>query len=269
MRIAQLSDCHITVPGRLVADRVDPLPGLAAAVEAANRLDVDLVVGTGDLVDTGTAPEYDVLERALAGLEATFLAIPGNHDDRSELRRRFELPAGAPDEPIDHVVTLGDVTFVCLDTTIPGRHDGRLSAAQLAWLDDQLSAPSTTATTTSTTTVVVQHHPLFPSGLPFMDRPYHLVGADAERSVIERHDHVVAVWSGHHHRHAQRVVGRALATVAPSTAVSLAAAFGQETTVYSDEACGLLLHEIDAAASVCTTRFVALDETERWTPEWV
>lgn len=263
MRVVQISDHHITSPGQLVADRVDPIPGLDAAIDLVNRIDdVSLVIGTGDLVNTGLAAEYDRLEASLARLRAPYLAVPGNHDDRTELRRRFALPAGDADLPIDHVVELGGVRLVCLDTTVPGRHDGSLSAAQLDWLDRVL------ASVAPTPTVIVQHHPIFDAGLPFMDGAYPLHEATQERTLIGRHRHVIAVWSGHVHRHAQCIVGSALASTAPSTAVSLAAAFGQERTEYSDEPCGLLVHDLAIDPSGCTTRLVAIGETERWTPHW-
>jgi 3',5'-cyclic AMP phosphodiesterase CpdA len=262
MLIAQISDCHITTPGAFVADRVDPRPGLDAAIASINRLgeDVALVVGTGDLVNVGVAAEYDQLEAALAALDVPFLAVPGNHDRRGELRRRFDLPDGSDDEPIDHVVDLGAARLICLDTSRPGRHDGDLSEAQLSWLDEQLGADPGRAA------VVVQHHPIVSSGLSFMDEPYPLQAADAEAEVIARHPNTVAVWSGHHHRAAQRVVGAALHTVAPSTSVSLAPAFGSPTTRYSDEPCGWLLHDVHVGG--CTSRLVVLGATAEWTPSW-
>ena len=78
MLIAQITDFHIVEPGGLMADRIDPSVGLAAAIDMINELDPmpDLVLATGDLVNDGLSAQYDQ-------------QIPGNHDDRSEMRGRF------------------------------------------------------------------------------------------------------------------------------------------------------------------------------------
>ena len=102
MLIAQITDCHIVEPGGLMADRVDPAAGLRRAIAVINDLDPrpDLVLATGDLVNDGTPAQYDHLVPLLDQIAAPLLVIPGNHDDRTELRRRFDgLPDGGPDEP--------------------------------------------------------------------------------------------------------------------------------------------------------------------------
>ncbi len=203
MLIAQISDCHIVEPGGTMADRVDPSPGLAHAVDYLNGLGdaVDLVIGTGDLVNDGIGPQYDQLQSILGHLAAPFLAVPGNHDDRSELRSRYgDLPAGGPDDPIDHVIEMDDVTLICLDTNRPGEHAGFLDDGQLAWLDRAL------ADSRPNPTLLVQHHPPFRSRIDAMDR-YRLDAIDAEIAILGRHDHLIGVIGGHYHRAMQSTVG--------------------------------------------------------------
>ena len=268
MIIAQISDCHITAPDERVADRVDPAIGLRQAIEIINRVGVDLVVGSGDLVNDGRPDEYDELCALLARLDAPFLALPGNHDDRTELRSRFgDLPDGHPDEPIDHVVDLGELRLICLDTTIPGRHDGRLTTAQLDWLDDVLAADRRP-------TVVVQHHPPVASGIPSMDVRFGLAGADAQAAVLARHDHVAAVWAGHYHRTFHQRFGGTVATCCPSTALELALDFDADRAVYSDEPPGMMLHRVATSGPAAGpdihlgSHVVLLVESTTWTPSW-
>jgi len=86
--IAQISDLHIKQPGERAYQQVDTAAALTRCVKELNRLRPrpDLVVISGDLVDTPLAAEYDHLKQLLAPLEIEFTAIPGNHDNRDLMR---------------------------------------------------------------------------------------------------------------------------------------------------------------------------------------
>jgi Icc protein len=261
--IAQITDCHIVAPGEVVADRVDPSVGLRDAITTLGTIDepVRLVLGTGDLVNDGRPSEYDRLEELLADLPLPFVPIPGNHDDRGELRRRFErLPAGAPDDPIDHVVDLGELRVVCLDTTIPGSHEGRLTTDQLAWLDAAL------AERTDVPALIAQHHPPFGSGLPFMELHAAFHTGPDEATVVGRHPHVTGVVCGHFHRAMHRPFAGTVASVAPSTAVQMALRMRSELARYADEPTGFALHRFDGDGVI--THLVPTAPSVTWTPAW-
>jgi Icc protein len=262
MLIAQLTDCHIVEPGGTMADRVDPTPGLEQAVEFLDSLGdrLDLVLATGDLVNDGTPAQYDQLERILSRLRVPLLAIPGNHDDRTEFRRRFpDVPAGGPDEPIDHVVDRDELRLVCLDTNEPGLHSGRLAPDQLAWLDAALSESG------GRPTLVVQHHPPFASGIASMDR-YGLDGAEGEAEVLARHHNVIGVVAGHYHRAIHHTIGGTTAFACPSTAVQLAMRLDVAPTTYSPDPPALALHALDGMS--LSTHVVQLVPGETWVPSW-
>src|SRR5215472_4347670 len=100
MLVAHITDTHITSPGTRFYGIVDTAGALARAIAAINRLDPspDLVVLTGDLVESGKPEEYAHLHSLLAPLRMPLLAIPGNHDARdptarSLRRRRVSAPA--------------------------------------------------------------------------------------------------------------------------------------------------------------------------------
>jgi Icc protein len=272
--IAQITDCHMTAEDGLVAERVAPASGLQRAIDHINSLgdEVALVIGTGDLVNDGAADEYDQLERLLGSLTAPWLPIPGNHDDRTVLRERFAvLPHGGPDDPIDHVIdhvvdhvvdqVVGSdvVRIVCLDTTIAGRHDGRLTPAQLAWLDRTL------AERRDVPVLIAQHHPPFASGIESMDR-FQLAGRDEEEAVVRRHAHVAGIVAGHYHRTIVRSFGGTVAFACPSTAVQLDHRLGGGPTTYSTDPPALALHSIEDGA--LTTHVVQLADVDRWSPSW-
>ncbi len=89
--IAQLTDCHVVAAGGTLFGWVDPNARLAAAVAYLNRLAPrpKAVVLSGDLVDSGKPEEYRALRAILDGLDMPFYLLPGNHDDRDNLRAAF------------------------------------------------------------------------------------------------------------------------------------------------------------------------------------
>ena len=199
--LLQLSDSHVgaTWGGG------DPLGQTAATIEHIRRLPdcPDAVVITGDLADSGDAPEYEALSGLLGSLDAPCYALPGNHDDRGALRTHFGL-SGEGDAPISYSVEIGPLRLVILDSTKPGHDGGELDEARLSWLDRELSS------TPEQPTILAMHHPPLVTGAPAWDR----IGIpEGERralgGVLERHSQVQLVVGGHLHRTiASRLAGR-------------------------------------------------------------
>lgn len=267
MLVAQLTDCHIVEPGGLVADRVDTAAALRRAVATIEALDPapDVVLATGDLVNDGRPAQYDLLMELLARLSAPVLPIPGNHDARGELRRRFaRVPPGRDDEPIDYVVDdlFADqpLRLIGLDTSIPGRNDGRLDPAQLAWLDARLAeAPDRPV-------LIFQHHPPFVTGIAHMDA-MGLDGIDREAAVVRRHPQVAAVVCGHLHRSIQAPFAGAIASCWPSTGPQVALDLAGVGIRYTDEPAAVALHRFDAATGLAS-HLVPIGDHVSWTPSW-
>ena len=214
MIIAQLSDPHIGVPGTLLYGRVDTADFLARAVAEINRLEPrpDIVVLTGDLVDQGSAEEYDHLRHLLAPLAMPVFVIPGNHDARGPLRAAFGgdryLPA---DGFLQYAIEDYPVRLVALDTLIPGKGGGELCGERLAWLDRTLAASPRRPT------VAVMHHPPFATGIAYMDN-YGLDNAAGLAEVVARHPQVERILCGHVHRAIDRRFAGTVAGTAPGTA---------------------------------------------------
>src|SRR3712207_3700749 len=140
--LAQLSDPH------LGADWIDAQPSdrLAAAVDAVLAMaQPDAVLVSGDLTDHAADGEYAQARELLHRLSAPLYVLPGNHDDRTVLRRHFSVP-GAEREPVRYAADLGPLRLVVVDTTLPGEDPGSLDADQLAWLDAELANDARTPT---------------------------------------------------------------------------------------------------------------------------
>lgn len=214
---AHISDAHVLAAGEVFAGRVDTAGYLAAAVDHINAAvpQPDLVVFSGDLVNDGRPAEYAQLAALLNPLQAPLRLLPGNHDDRPNLRaaladRQAELHG--PTDTIDWVVD-GPVRVIGLDTHVPGRPHGALGQNQLVWLEETLAAQP------AAPTLVTMHHPPFATGIGHMDA-IALASADAEglAAIIRRHPQVERVACGHLHRAISRRWAGTIAATVPSVA---------------------------------------------------
>lgn len=217
MLLAQISDLHVAEPGSPADAQYHSTARLERVVQHLCSLDPvpDAVVCTGDLVNAGTPAEYDRLLSVLRRLPMPCYVIPGNHDDRENLRAAFAdrgyLPAAGV---LCYAAELGPVRLLALDTQVPGAPSGQLDRARLAWLEARLAeAPGRP-------TVVIMHHPPFATGIEGMDA-MGLDGGDALAALVRRHPQVERILCGHVHRPIVKRFAGTVATVCPSTAVQV------------------------------------------------
>jgi Icc protein len=212
VRIAQISDLHIKSPDVLAYGRVDTAKALERCVRALNEFNPrpDLVVISGDLVDTPTAQEYEYLKRLLAPLKLAFVGIPGNHDSRELMRAAFPLAGYAfPTGPLNQIVKAGPLDLILLDSSVPGKPHGDLDASTLRWLEATLAAaPNRSA-------LLFLHHPPFISGIWHMDRQ-NLGNSSELAAVVGRHPRLRLVATGHIHRAASTMFAGIPATICPA-----------------------------------------------------
>jgi len=217
--LVQLTDLHIREPGRLAYGRIDTAPYLQQAVQSVLALpqQPDAVVITGDLTDFGRAAEYEHLARLLAPLTMPVYLMPGNHDDRDQLRRSFPDHAylGTGDDTagfIQYSVRVGALRLITLDTCVPGASHGTLCEKRLGWLEAQLDACR------NEPVVVALHHPPFTTLIGHMDEIGLLQGADALEALIARHGNVERLICGHLHRAIDVRFGGTIASTSPAPA---------------------------------------------------
>ena len=217
MLIAHISDCHIELPAVGGSDRAGDL---SRSVEYVNRLDLqpDLVVHTGDVTHFGKPEEYAEAVRILNGLHAPFCVIPGNRDDRGELRKAFEsrLPDGCHPEFVQYAVALDGLYAIMLDSVSTQSNKARLCETRLdhfsSMLDDAGDRP----------VMVFMHHPPFEvteSSYPVQFEDWSEV--DALAGIISRHQNVLSVYCGHSHRSAMGKIAGVDASTIPSMASDL------------------------------------------------
>ena len=209
--IAQISDLHIKAPGTLAYGRVDTARALERCVATLNQFTPkpDLVVISGDLVDTPRAEEYAHLKRLLAPLNIAFAGIPGNHDQRDMMRATLQQNYAFPSGPLNQHLEIGGLDLVLLDSSVSGKPHGELDAPTLRWLEATLaSAPDRPA-------LLFLHHPPFQAGIRHMDRQ-NLQNANELANVVKRHPRVQLIATGHVHRATLTMFAGVPTTICPA-----------------------------------------------------
>lgn len=238
--LAQLTDTHIREPGQLAYGRLDTAPYLSAALDTLMRMPQNphAVILTGDLTDFGHPGEYAHLAELLACLKLPFYLMPGNHDDRENLRAAFPTHGYLGSRGfIQYSIKVRDVRLIAIDTTEPGQSSGRLCSWRLDWLRAELAAEP------AVPTVIAMHHPPFKTLIEPMDEIGLLEGGDELESIIAAHPSVKRVICGHLHRTIYTGFAGTVASTAPSPAHQVTLDFGSSTdSAWNLEPPGFHLH---------------------------
>ncbi len=256
MWLLQISDPHVTVPGRLLWDSLDANARLLRLLAHLRRHGPrpDLVLVTGDLVGDEEPAAYAFLAGALADLGAPVLPLAGNHDDRALLDAAFpDVPGRVRrDGRLLLDLRVGPVRLLGLDTVLPGRVEGAVGEDQRRWLAARLAAATEPV-------LLALHHPPRALGLPYMDRIGLVDGEALEETVAAAGTRLRAVLAGHLHRFVlARFAGAPLLT-APSTAFTCAEEMLGRDGVrrFVAEPPAALLHRLGADGTLTTFPVVA------------
>jgi 3',5'-cyclic AMP phosphodiesterase CpdA len=252
--IAQLSDLHICDDGALYKGVVSTNDMAVAAVRHVNSLSPqpDLILLTGDLVEDGLASQYEVAHRILAELNAPLLLIPGNHDDRDQLRVGFPEHRYMPQTgPVNYVYDALPIRVIALDVTVPGAHHGWLEDSSLSWLDDILAQDM------HKPTVLLMHQPPFACAVPYLDK-YMCMEPERLARVITPYSNIERILCGHVHRGMQKLWCGTLVTTSPSTGTQIALALREDAkpNSYLEPAACLLHHWNEEAGLVTHTSYI-------------
>jgi Icc protein len=240
--IAHISDIHIDTTERATARTTRVMDYLRSVADH-----IDVVLVTGDLADTGTEPEYEIVAR-VATAPVPVLFCPGNHDSRPPYRKALlgEEPATTP---INRVHRINGVTFLMADSSIPGDDAGLLDDDTITWLDHELAADHGPA-------FVCFHHPPVPLHLPLVDqirqrRPERL------EHLVRRHPRVLALLCGHAHTPAATTFAGRPLLVAPGTASTVKLPWEPGETLDRELPPAIAFHILDDGRLTTHFRLVA------------
>ena len=180
MRIAQISDLHITGPN-FVPDWGENVLAILSSIEP------EVVVVTGDLTDDGYAYEYELVKTYLERIETeNLMVVPGNHDARNEGYVLFEeiFKARSSYYENDKVMILG------IDSSEPDIDDGRIGRRNYAYIRERLSPRKEIK-------ILAMHHHLIPIPATGRERNIPIDAGDVLKLCIE--SGVDIVFSGHKH----------------------------------------------------------------------
>lgn len=250
--IAQLTDTHVLAQADTETEVfVDNNARLADAVAALNAetVPVEVVIGTGDLVNDGRADQYESLAEMLDALDAPFLALPGNHDDRDRLRSTFPLTPWIDADHASWVTEVAGVRLVGLDSTTPGEHGGRIDGERRAWLEGVLS------NNFDGPTLLSMHHPPYESGVWWMDKNG-FPGLELLEAVLTAHP-VDRILCGHLHRPMSSMFAGTPAQVGMSTVQHVELDFRSDAPVaVIDNPVGYQLHQVTRSGVVAHSRYI-------------
>jgi 3',5'-cyclic-AMP phosphodiesterase len=225
--IAQLSDIHADGS----SERLDRLERV---LEWLEPLKPDALIVSGDLAEEEHRESYRKVRSRLESLGAPVIVVPGNVDDRGQLREAFgDSHDWADAGPLNHAAVIGGIKIIGLDVTVPGAHHGD-AAPVLPWLRKQLA-------TGSEPTMIFQHQHPFLCGIDNKDRNICFNADGLADAILAAGDRVQLLTCGHVHRAMSTIFAGRRATMAPSvTQANKLRLDGKEPTI-SDPP-GLLLH---------------------------
>jgi len=236
-RVLQVSDLHI---GR--RDAHEPVAALQTLV---SQLRPNLVLATGDLAHRGRRVELERAREILDSLDASYVALPGNHDIPYSFPARFTRPFAEWETvfgPVEQVHESNDLMVVGMSSVRPWRQQGGAveNAALQRAIERVREAPGS-----ALRIVALHHHLAAPPWRAARKRPLRrrsqvlsaLAEAGAEL-VVGGHVHQASIAERREFQAAAD--GRARALV-----LATAPGFGRPRPHRSGEAQGLNVYESD------------------------
>jgi 3',5'-cyclic-AMP phosphodiesterase len=189
LRVAQITDTHLFADDRQTMFGCRTNLAFEQVIRGIRQLNPqpDILLLTGDLTQDETIASYEYLRSLVDPLQIPTYWVPGNHDQSlADMQQVLNSPFISPAKQFCE----GGWNFILLNTMGSGLVQGRLAAAELDRLEQQLQ--------TDRPTIVVLHHPPLPVGAECMDQ-IRLENAEQFFAVIDRFPQVKLVVFGHIH----------------------------------------------------------------------
>ena len=203
IKFIQISDSHLSINSSAPTQREvgGSKDSLEKAIKDINSIkNVDFIIFTGDNIDTANSDDLKQFLKMANKLKAPYYVVIGNHEvfksqdltkkDYMKIVRRYSKncrPKGA-----NYVFKKKGIIFLVVDgakEVIPGP-SGYYKKDTLKWLDKKLTKYK------NIKVVIFQHFPLIE---PYHHRTHKTYNAEAYEKVLEKHNNVIGIFSGHYH----------------------------------------------------------------------
>ena len=196
-KLIWFTDPQLIPAGQINYD-IDPLSRLIACIKRikAEHHDAGACVITGDLTHWGEAEACNLLKEQLSTLDMPAYVIPGNHDNRRDIRQHFsDLPVMDTGFIQYRMPVQGsDAHLIFLDTLDAGQRGGMLCEERLQWLQQTIEK-------TEGVLYFFMHHPPLAVGIPNMDKDALTNAGDFWKCILPHRNRIKHIFFGHLHRH--------------------------------------------------------------------
>ncbi|MBY0358169.1 MAG: 3',5'-cyclic-AMP phosphodiesterase [Candidatus Obscuribacterales bacterium] len=243
MRVFQLTDTHFFAneSGRLLG--VDTAKSFADVygMLKSEYGTPDFYLFTGDLSQDETTESYRRLADSVGKANAPCYFLPGNHDQRQNLK------TGLLASPTSFCNERGFINsgwqIILLDSLVEGKVGGYLANDELKFLEETLAKKADHV-------LICVHHHLLPCGSKWTDK-IGISNSDAFFDIVDRHDNVRCVLSGHIHQAFDAVRGNVRYLATPSTGVQFKP--NSDTFAVDAQPPGFRILNLEADGSVKTS----------------
>jgi len=193
MIIAQITDLHIGFDGK--EEKCKNTVRFKTVLEEikTQTAQPDLVLITGDLVESGEDWAYEKLKTTLNDIQVPYYLALGNHDNREKFIKTF-TDKHFSDGFLQYTIEDWPLRIIVLDTLEVGKHGGGFCEARAKWLQKTLAEQP------DRPTLIALHHPPIKTGIAWMTIKEEDVWVSRLEEVLKPFDNVVHIICGHIHR---------------------------------------------------------------------
>ncbi|MCR5260534.1 MAG: metallophosphoesterase [Candidatus Gastranaerophilales bacterium] len=202
IKIVQFSDVHLDTKNndKPVRKFAQSLPMFQRAIKKVNVLNPDIVVFSGDMVNKPDENEFDIFLKNAKDLNMEFYPVVGNHDvgvnggltKQKIIEKINKNCAWLNLTSTSYFIIKGEYLIIFMDGTNDKQitSKGTFSKDTLQFLDRTLTLYPYKKV------IIVQHFPLLP---PFKSPSHEITNRNEYFDVLDRHNNVIIVLSGHYH----------------------------------------------------------------------
>jgi len=188
IKIAHLTDLHLPSKNEIDTHNINLNKNFEVIYSDLSSQQFDLVVITGDICfQKGDSDIYCYLKNKLDSLGTRYIILPGNHDNRSLIRKCFYNDLTISKDEIFFNESIMEEEFIFLDSS-----QDRITSQQFDWLIHLLQKKTKRQ-------ILFLHHPPLIADIPYMDKKYALINYEALQNILECYQNNFFIFCGHYH----------------------------------------------------------------------